>query len=684
MMHSPHTDHFDMPSVRPPRRGPRLAVTVSALVAAASFIGIAPASTAHAVSDSDWLGIVNTYRQMSGLAPVSSNSTWSSQAAAHSCYMLYNGIAHDEVPGKQGYTEGGDIAGNSGNVAVSSSYSATARDHIDLWMTGPFHAIGILRHNLTSTGFGKCALQDTPTGWRSGGTLDVIRGIDSSRSRPSTPIVFPGNGATIPLNSFITEYPDPVALCGWSGTAGLPLIAMMPSDVGSASSSLVGPNGPVQVCSLHQNNTGANATASAILNADNAVVVVPRTVLADGTYTATVNTNVGSISWSFTIDADGPLAIRTPTTQPTADPGAFEPVAPFRLVDTRQPGVVRRLAAQRVTRIKVGDGGITAVSANFTAVNPDRSGYITAYDCTPSPPVASTLNSIPGRAVANQSIVPLDRGDLCVFSSTATDLLIDVNGYFRSAGSASTSATERFTPIEPRRILDTRTIRSPITRAEGARPVPVVGAVPGIPSNASAVALNVTVVGPNLGGWVLASDCRPSGSSTLNYLAGEVRPNSAIVPLDASGRICLTSHQTTDVVLDITGYFTSGGNGTFVPLSPLRLLDTREFGGVINPFTSGRRLGAGQVVVLDVRGQRGVPREAKAVSINVTGVDAPAATFLQVYPCGPRPLSSTLNLTPAQGVAANGTMVKLSSSGQICIFAQQPLHAIIDINGVYL
>ena len=51
-------------------------------------------------------------------------------------------------------------------------------------MTGPFHAIGILRHNLRTSGFGLCASNDTPTPWHSGGTLDVIRGLDGT-PRPS-------------------------------------------------------------------------------------------------------------------------------------------------------------------------------------------------------------------------------------------------------------------------------------------------------------------------------------------------------------------------------------------------------------------------------------------------------------------------------------------------------------------
>jgi hypothetical protein len=100
--------------------------------------------------------------------------------------MLQNGIAHDEIEGRPGYTVGGDLAGNNGNVAVSSSISATARDHVELWMTGPFHAIGVLRHSLRTSGFGLCAMADTPTPWHSGGTLDGGSASGAGRDRCAT------------------------------------------------------------------------------------------------------------------------------------------------------------------------------------------------------------------------------------------------------------------------------------------------------------------------------------------------------------------------------------------------------------------------------------------------------------------------------------------------------------------
>ena len=171
------------------RRNVRLAAI--GLVAAVSVV--APtglALTAHAdasppfiPADAAWLTTVNYYRAMAGLPAVAEDAVLSDGATKHSCYMLYNGISHDELPGKQGYTVEGDAAGNNGNVAVSSGFGASARGHIELWMTGPFHAVGVLRPNLKTVGFGKCDLKETPQ-WHSGATLALF--IERGHIRPGT------------------------------------------------------------------------------------------------------------------------------------------------------------------------------------------------------------------------------------------------------------------------------------------------------------------------------------------------------------------------------------------------------------------------------------------------------------------------------------------------------------------
>ena len=126
--------------------------------------------------DASWLTTVNYFRQMAGLGPVVEDATLSDGAYKHSCYMLQNDITHYEEAGKPGYTTEGERAGRSGNVAVSSAFNTGARSHIELWMSGPFHAIGVLRKDLVSVGFGKC---DMPAAakWRSGATLDILNGL---------------------------------------------------------------------------------------------------------------------------------------------------------------------------------------------------------------------------------------------------------------------------------------------------------------------------------------------------------------------------------------------------------------------------------------------------------------------------------------------------------------------------
>jgi hypothetical protein len=653
--------------------------------AAAMLTTAATSGSVGAVADDDWLGVVNTYRAMSGLDPVVANGSWSSEAQAHSCYMLLNGISHDEVPGRAGYTSGGDTAGNSGNVAVSSSVGASARNHIDLWMTGPFHAIGILRHNLRTSGFGLCASNDTPTPWHSGGTLDVVRGLDST-PRPASPVVFPGDGAVVPLHSFVTETPNPLTMCGWSGSAGLPLISMFPSTVTNASATLAGPAGPIETCVLTQGNV-SDGTARAILAGDNAVVVVPRTPLADGTYVATVNSDGGTVSWSFDVDrnaalSSAPATPPPPATQtgPATAAARFDPVAPFRYVDSRVGLGAVRLAGGQVTRIHVTDDpSVVAMSANFVSTAAGSAGYLSTYNCTTQQPEVSTLGYAAGGAVSNQAFVPLAGGDMCVFSLTDTEIVIDINGYYSSDTGAG------FTPLTPVRLFDTRDSGQRLGAGEE-RSFRVVGANPGAPAGATAVAINLTAIQPDGPGYVRVYPCgAPTAAeiSSINFGAGDIRANTVVTPVSADGSICFQASTGIDIAFDLLGYFGSSGY-SFQPLVPVRMFDSRYRTSDLNQMTNGRALAAGQVITLGIAGKQGVPAGARAASVNITAVAAGAASYVTAYPCGTRPLASNVNITPGQFATANGAMVKLSATGDVCLYASQPVHVIIDINGVWL
>ena len=118
------------------------------------------------------------------------------------------------------------------------------------------------------------------------------------------------------------------------------------------------------------------------------------------------------------------------------------------------------------------------------------------------------------------------------------------------------------------------------------------------------------------------------------------------------------------------------------PSVPFRWLDTRlRWSAEMNGGTGGAPLYQGQVMTLQIAGQRSIPEDAKAVSINLTAVDGFGGGFLTAYPCGgPRPITSNVN-HGASSAVANGAIVSLSSSGQLCLFSLIPVNAIMDVNG---
>jgi len=72
-----------------------------------------------------------------------------------------------------------------------------------------------------------------------------------------------------------------------------------------------------------------------------------------------------------------------------------------------------------------------AYSLNMTAVPTNSEGYLTAYSAGQTLPNAATVNFENGAVVGSAAIVPAGTsGAIEVFASSATDLVIDINGYF--------------------------------------------------------------------------------------------------------------------------------------------------------------------------------------------------------------------------------------------------------------
>ncbi len=653
---------------------------------ATTHIETTAATPAFIPASADWLTSVNYYRAMSGLAPITENPAFDTGAIAHSCYMLSNGISHNETPGNPGYSPAGNESGNNSNVAVSSTINATARSFIELWMTGPFHAIGILRPGLTSTGFGRCDQTSTPT-WHAGATLDVLHGL-TSQTAPTQPILFPGAATTTNLNRFIAETPNPLDACAWTGTAGLPVLAMLPEAASGATSTITGPTGPIETCTVTTANT--TGTAQQLLAAANAVVAIPRTVLADGTYHVTIHTTTRDIAWDFTVDQTATNTTKTLTTEasptinatPIGNPSGFQPVTPTRIVDTRtntgatsfQPGVTQRIHITGTAGVPT---GATAVVANITATEATAAGFVTLWNCAGTTPNTSTLNYQTGQNIPNSATIPLDpTGAICATSYAPTQLIIDITGY------TAPTATGHYNPITPTRIMDTRLPLGPTTRLTTDQTVELkVTDTTNIPAEANAVIINVTSDNATTLGVITIYPCgtRPTASN-LNPAPGDTHANLVTTATSTTGTICIHTQQPTELIIDAIGYFAPTGT-TLTTTTPFRFTDTRDTNPALNTGHGPTQLVAGQITTIQIAGTRGINTNAKAISANITATNATTTGWIAAWPCTTTtPTNTNINYNPTNPVA-NATQLTLSTTGTICILTYTNVDLIIDING---
>jgi 6-phosphogluconolactonase (cycloisomerase 2 family) len=240
---------------------------------------------------------------------------------------------------------------------------------------------------------------------------------------------------------------------------------------------------------------------------------------------------------------------------------AFYPVAPCRLVDTRGaagtlggPSLIGN--ATRTFPILASPCQIPATakaySLNFTSVPKGSLGFLSTWPAGQPIPLVSTLNATTGAVTANAAIVPSGtNGDISVFVTNDSDLVVDINGYFAPPGTGGLS----FFPLTPCRVLDTRNPAGakPFT---GAIDVDVTTSGCGAPASAQSFVLNATVVPPAPLGFLTLW---PQGTaqplvSTLNAIDGAVTSNMAIVPT-ANGSVSAFASSPNHLILDISGYF---------------------------------------------------------------------------------------------------------------------------------
>jgi hypothetical protein len=251
----------------------------------------------------------------------------------------------------------------------------------------------------------------------------------------------------------------------------------------------------------------------------------------------------------------------------------LQPAPPSRLLDTRDTSARVAAGTERAIPGASGDALV-----NLAAVADAAPGYLQAGACGALGPDAgfSHVNyaghTTTGPSTrSNLTLVRVGDADPCVFSLAAAHVVVD--------------ALATFDPVEgfgwqvgtAHRALDTR------ARAAG---MPVAGELIEIEigSTAPAAALALTVTGATSAGYLSVGRCvdlqaqlqangRPT-TSNLNHTTGQTVTNLATTAVD-DGAVCVYTKAPAHVIVDVQAALTAEHAIGLVPITPVRVHDSR-------------------------------------------------------------------------------------------------------------
>ena len=382
-------------------------------------------------------------------------------------------------------------------------------------------------------------------------------------------------------------------------------------------------------------------------------------------------------------------------------PGAFHPLPPTRIVDSRKglgiatavaPGDGRNSDPDPTTRFDslvnhqfAVDGvagvparGIGAVLLNVTATGGQTGGSLKLFPKPPytqvfddqssfGPTPASTqLFWRPGEDSPNLVIAKVGIGGMIRVANVSfglVNVVVDVLGWYDESQPGQSGS--RLTAVSPERFLDTRNGIGGARKSFGpneSRDLKVAGRSQ-IPTDATAVVGTVTGVAPNSQTFVTVW---PAGTprfetSVLNVEPAAIRPNLATVAPGTGGNWSIYNERGShDLLVDVVGFYSSSKGGLVTPIAASPVIDT--FNGV-----GGPPFGSGETRPVRVTGIAGVPANATAVFVNTTVLDGNAWSYLTLWPGGARPETSNLNWT-AGDRRSNLALVPVGAGGTIQIF----------------
>jgi LPXTG-site transpeptidase (sortase) family protein len=293
-----------------------------------------------------------------------------------------------------------------------------------------------------------------------------------------------------------------------------------------------------------------------------------------------------------------------------------------------------------------------------------------------------------GAGETNTRIRPVSRRTLLAMgvaiplASRLARLVPDSVGSFRPV-EALPSGASSFVAVSLSRLADTRTDSGigGFVRVDGSTIRVKVAGRFGVPLNATAAVLNVTLTNPTAAGVVTvypAGTARKAASNVNVERVGQILANLVTVPLGVDGAVDIWTLTPADLVIDVNGAYVPAagavGAGRFVGLaSTYRALDTRDR-KVAVPAQAVERVDLSAVV----------PATATAVVVNLTVTEVFGPGFWTGFVAGGAiPRSSSVNTDAAGQTRANQAILPIIGLASIDVFSYSGGHLIVDVAGYF-
>ncbi|PWR06182.1 hypothetical protein DKT68_23225 [Micromonospora acroterricola] len=368
--------------------------------------------------------------------------------------------------------------------------------------------------------------------------------------------------------------------------------------------------------------------------------------------------------------------------------GDYVPIDSVALLDTRSGvgGTTGLRGAKSVTTFTaVGVGGVpasgvSALMVDVTAISPTANTFLSVYpDQTTRG--SSAMDASIGEVITNSAMVkPGANGKVAVYNAAGNvHIKVDVVGYFTSVTGSTGSG---FVPVNHTRVVDTRTgLGTTAGTLTGGVRTANIGGGGLVPSTATAVMLDVVVIGATGGGWVTVGSSA-SAKTAVDYVKGDTSMGMAVkLNADGSRNVTLESRgPAVHVAITVQGYWT-GSPTTGAGLRPVpatTLYDSRIPSGA-------QPIPANGSIEVAVGGTNGLPtRGIAAAALNVHVVSPTGGGHLTVAPLDGTPITASTANFPAAHVARSSLVVtKVGTEGKVRIrnHSSGTVHLVVDLQG---